>query len=161
VEAIAIAAVGYDLETAAHLIPILHKLQRKESMAAITQKIGPWRDSIRNCSPGTGVGQTPSSNTQTSTSGMDRRKRQRDLRSGDTSRDRDQNDSSDDDHDDPDPKRVKGNAENGRELPRLACFFNKRDPAKYRVRHDATEGLERTQYRTCEGPGFATIQRLK
>ena len=38
----------------------------------------------------------------------------------------------------------------------FACPFNKYDPRRYRI--SQTTG---TRYRTCPGPGFATIARLK
>ena len=42
------------------------------------------------------------------------------------------------------------------ESPRFACPFHKYDPIRYSV-NNTTEG----KYRTCAGPGFPTVSRLK
>ncbi len=43
----------------------------------------------------------------------------------------------------------------------LACPFHKYDPVKYGVQHDDSAFGRIDMYRTCIGPGFKTIQRLK
>lgn len=152
-------------ELAAYLIPIFHKLQYTETLANITQKIDSWHTSINRCSPGTGAGQTPSSNARSPDGNGSARKRRRGLGS-DRPIKESQDDDADDDDDDEDNQDSKGAGEDGDggasgELPRLACPFNKVDPVKYGIQHGACESNAKSQYRICAGPGFTTIQRLK
>jgi hypothetical protein len=167
-EAIILEALQGDLPFAAKLIPILHQHLYSERATSTAQKVSPWRYGIKNCSPGAGRSnseQTSSSNARASDSTGNPRKRQRRMGSQDQGLERDE-DNEDDDEDGNEkrrPNEADGNAHdsNGPEIPRLACPFHKRDPAYYGIRHGATQNSKKTDYRSCAGPGFKSIQRLK
>ncbi|KUJ09930.1 uncharacterized protein LY89DRAFT_740342 [Mollisia scopiformis] len=165
-EALVLKTVGGDLELAAYLIPIFHKMQYTDQLANITQKVDSWHNAlaINKCSPGTGAGQTPSSNARSPDGNGRAQKRRRGLGS-DRPIKESQDEDPDDDEDDDDNQDSKGAGEDGEggvntELPRLACPFNKVDPIKYGI-HGVTDNSGKSQYRICAGPGFANIQRLK
>jgi hypothetical protein len=62
-----------------------------------------------------------------------------------------------------DPKKLKGNEPDGKSGGDLllACPFWKLNPAKYNAHYHPDANSRRGKYRTCEGPGFTDIQRLK
>jgi hypothetical protein len=161
-EIVVLEALGGDLVLAANLIPILHKSFYSEFSANITKKVGPWRYDVTKCSPGTeGASSEPiSSNTRSNESNP--RKRQR--RPGHLSHNRDADEEDEEDDDDENarnPKDLGGSPDTGGVLLRLACPFHKLDPTKYCIQHEAVEGSKKADYRSCEGPGFKSIQRLK
>jgi hypothetical protein len=167
-EAIILEALQGDLPFAAKLIPILHQHLYSERATSTAQKVSPWRYGIKNCSPGAGRSsseQTSSSNTRASDSTSNPRKRQRRLSSQNQGleRDEDEEDDDEDGNGKRGPKGVDGNGQesNSLELPRLACLFHKRDPARYGIQHGAAQSSKKADYRSCAGPGFKSIQRLK
>lgn len=169
IEALVLNAVGGDLELAALLIPMFHKLQYTETHTNITQKVDAWHTAVSEVPSVSSSGQTPTSNYP-STGGNDdsrdnsSRKRRRGDYSTISTADRGiGRDEEDEDDDDQEPKAGGEDEEAGviRDLPRLACPFNKSDPVKYGIRRDVTESAGKPQYRICAGPGFSTIQRLK
>ncbi len=60
-EAIVLNAFGGDLTLAARLIPVIHKSLHSELCETVIQKVNPWRDSLKKCSPGAD-GQSPEIN---------------------------------------------------------------------------------------------------
>ncbi len=79
-------------------------------------------------------------------------------------RDADEDNSGEDDEDDNrDPHGISGDPETGSRTPllRLACPYHKKNPAKYCIQHGTDDNSKKTDYRSCEGPGFKNIQRLK
>ncbi|KAE8440304.1 hypothetical protein EG329_009537 [Mollisiaceae sp. DMI_Dod_QoI] len=165
-EAMVLNALGGDLGLAAHLIPILHKSLYMESISTIKQKVDPWRNGIKSCSPGGGgPAQTPSSTAQEQESGgnINSRKRQRRHGSSNYRRDNDEEeneDEGDDDNQGSKDAKDDGEAGNFKEHLRLACPFHKNNPRKYCIQHDLAESTKKHEYRSCEGPGFTSIQRL-
>ncbi|KAG4425118.1 hypothetical protein IFR04_001685 [Cadophora malorum] len=170
VEAIILEAVGDDLELAAFLIPLMHRAYHLELNANVKQKVGPWCQELTKCSPGTdgldglGTDQTPSSTAQSNGLPPSSRKRQRTSGASRQSReaDGDEDDEDEDEDDNQDSKDNGDHAGNGNVQPvrRLACPFHKREPGKYCIQHDSANNSN-NNYRTCEGPGFKNIQRLK
>ncbi|KAL2063133.1 hypothetical protein VTL71DRAFT_6205 [Oculimacula yallundae] len=163
-EAIVIDAVGEDLELAAYLIPLLHKEYHSDLKANLRQIVGPWCQQLPKCSPGlndTGTAQTPSSTSQSNNGNGTSRKRQRRRTSSYQNRDVEDEDDEGDDLENQDPKGL-GEPESGEQphFRRLACPFDKKEPTKYCTQHGNIENSLR-EFRTCEGPGFKNIQRLK
>ena len=164
-EAIILKAVGDDLALAAHLIPILHKSLRSEFAINATEKLGSWRYGVIKSAHGSRAGGEQTSANYTTDATNNPRKRQR--RQGPKNQNRKSDDfDEDDDDDDDDPQDIKGREDDtGTEgqlpLPRLACPFHKRDPDKYNIQHGDVESSKKAEYRTCAGPGFKSIQRLK
>lgn len=167
-EAIILEAVGDDLPLAAHLIPILHRALRSDFAINANEKLGSWRYGVcKSAAQGSGAGGEQSSHDYTTDPTNNPRKRQRRQGSSKAqSRKIDDFDEDDDEDDDDDPQESKDmEDDNGtgsqQPLPRLACPFNKRFPDKYSIQHGDVEGSGKAKYRTCEGPGFKNIQRLK
>jgi hypothetical protein len=159
-------AVGDDLALAAHLIPILHRSLHSELATNATEKLGSWRYGVVKCAQGGGAdGEHTSSTGYRTDPTNNSRKRQR--RQGSTNQNRNSDDfEEEEDDDDEDPQDFKGledgtGTEGQQPLPRLACPFHKRDPAKYSIQHGDAEGSRNAEYRSCEGPGFKSMQRLK
>jgi hypothetical protein len=162
-EIVVLEALGGDLVLAATLIPILHKSFYSEVSANVTQKVGPWRYDVTKCSPRTeGTSSEPISSTHTRANESNPRKRPRLPGQINHKRDADEEDEEDDDDENTrDPKDLRGSPDTGSVLLRLACPFHKLDPTKYCIQHEAVDGSKKTEYRSCEGPGFKSIQRLK
>ncbi|KAH9209158.1 hypothetical protein DL95DRAFT_477768 [Leptodontidium sp. 2 PMI_412] len=168
-EAIVLGVLGGDLDFAACLIPFLHKTCYLNLNANVRQKVAPWCNNLTKCTPGgedTSTGQTPSSTAQSNEATGGSRKRQR--RYGSSSQNRKANDEAEEEEEDDDEENndSKGmgdpsSANNTRQVPRLACPFHKFNPSKYCIQHGSTENSKRTSYRSCAGPGFKNIQRLK
>jgi len=166
-EGLVLGALQGDRQFAAQLIPILHKYFYPEPAKGVTQKVSPWRYDVIKGSPGTG----PSSEQTSASSGHNRestssRKRQRPLMiqsNEPTGSQDDENDHSEGDGN----RRPKGANEPLQidgvlELLRLACPFNKWKPNKYGIQHEVVDSSQKTDYyRSCAGPGFKSIQRLK
>ncbi|KAG4427622.1 hypothetical protein IFR05_016896, partial [Cadophora sp. M221] len=162
-EAIVLDAFGEDLDMAAYMIPILHRACYSGISATARQKVGPWRQGLNQYSPGVDEasnGKTHESTAQNSSSNSTSHKRQR--RYGSPGRSRELNETEengdDDDEDDsqtPRAQEYSGGEHSLRPVRRLACPFNKKDPVKYRI-----QNLD-NNFRTCQGPGFKNIQRLK
>ncbi len=161
-ESVVLEALGGDLVLAAQLIPILHKSFYCEFAANITRKVAPWANGITKYSEGGSPEQTNFTVEQEKQS-SNPRKRQRRFESGKQNSREQDDDEDDEDEDEKDPNNFGNVPENVATSPvlRLACPFYKRDPEKYCIQHDATDNTKRINYRTCEGPGFNSIQRLK
>jgi hypothetical protein len=166
-----IRALDGDLSLAAHLIPILHMSVFSELTTTVTQKVGPWRRGVLTASHGlasTESEQAASSNGRIDDSTSNSRKRQRASNpSTRTTEAGDEDERNDDEHDDSDdggqdPKRRRSSPASALVplLPRLACPFYKRNPAKYSAQSTG-DSKSTTNYRACAGPGFKSIQRLK
>ncbi len=161
-ESVILEALGGDLVLAAQLIPVLHKSFYCEFAADITRKVAPWANGITKFSEGGSPAQT-SFPVEPENQSSNPRKRQRRFGSGNHNSREQDDDEDDEDEDEKDPNSFGNGTENIAASPvlRLACPFYKRDPAKYCIQHDATDNTKRINYRTCEGPGFNSIQRLK
>ena len=174
IEASVLAAFGgKDLALAAYLIPILYREKYSRSVSEIARKVGPWWFAVNNAARATGspgdVGNGSGSSRPLSGS----RKRQR--MSGSSNFNQDQNDSNCEDNDESegsggggdDGPGNRGSSQRGDDpvpLLRLACPFHKLNPDKYGVQHGQAEPADNSKkqiYRSCAGPGFRTIQRLK
>ena len=167
-ESVILEVLGNNLPLAAHLIPILHKALYTEFQTNITKKVGPWQCSITKCAVGAGTPgskQSSSSHGATNNSTHSHRKRQRFSGSGggggNRAEDREEDD--DEDGDGGNTKNPGDNSDIGPPTthPRFACPFHKQNPKKYRVQHDAVDNSKKPDYRTCAGPGFRNIPRLK
>ncbi|KAH7343059.1 hypothetical protein BKA65DRAFT_552670 [Rhexocercosporidium sp. MPI-PUGE-AT-0058] len=168
-EAIVFEVLGGDLDFAARLIPFLHKSCYLDLTADVRQKVAPWCNDLTKCTPSgedTSTGQTPPSTAQSNGAPSSSRKRQR--RYGSTSQNRKAEDQAEEEDDDEEEENngSKGmgdpsSGSNLRQVPRLACPFHKFNPSKYCIQHGSTENSKRTSYRSCSGPGFKNIQRLK
>jgi len=164
-EAMVLEVLGEDLALAAHLIPMLHKTHYLQFKKDIKLKVGPWASNVTVAATG-GVssGQSQSPDTSSGNGTGNPRKRQR--RSDGYRRNPDEEDDEEEDDDEEenrDPKGGAGNGENSspQEVPRLACPFNKENPSKYCTQHTAVDQARMVDYRTCAGPGFKSISRLK
>ena len=158
-DATVIAAVEGDLRLAAFLIPLLHRDLR----SAARTKVESWQYTAAGADSSVGGGAfgSPTSSEQSPNRS---RKRRRQSNSGGN---RGAGDDGDDDGDGDDgehPDNVSG-------LPGtldehlvlyLACPFHKQNPAKYSIQHGPLlHGHKKDFYRSCAGPGFRSIQRLK
>ena len=167
-ESVILEVLGDNLPLAAYLIPILHKAFYTEFQKSITKKVGPWQCGITKCVVGvgtTGSKQSSSSHGAANNSTHSNRKRQRFSGSGGNEGNRAE-DREEDDDEDGDGRNTKNPGDNSdigpsATHPRFACPFHKQDPMKYRVQHDAADNSKKPDYRTCAGPGFRNIQRLK
>ncbi|KAI7770992.1 hypothetical protein LZL87_004779 [Fusarium oxysporum] len=147
-EELVISATEGDFAFAASLIPMLHRYMTSR----LRSKVESWQSCAAGGSHGSVNGDSRPINTERREGQHRSRKR---GRSGsdhgeDPGEGQDENNDGSGpqqpiDHDDP-PDGVK--------LPMLACPFNKHDPAKY-------SGTADRKYRTCAGPGFKNIQRLR
>lgn len=149
-------AVGYDLTTAAFLIPQLYsKLYLERSPA-----VGVWASVSTQCP---GQSESPSRNTATSqsppkgssnTNGK-KRKSCQDKSDGDLGESQDENEDGDKDQT---LKRARASSNN--DAVRYACPFHKWKPDKYNAFYEANE-VGRPRYGACQGPGFSNLSRLK
>lgn len=159
IEAIVMEELGSDLALAAHLIPILHGMFYSEMQASVKQKVGPWRNGIVSCTMGGGSANPPTSRDNWSQSTANPRKRQRSSNQEDQEGEEEEDDDEEngDSKDFGTPSGIRTASQN----PNLACPFYKLDPIKYSTQHNTAETANNTKYRTCQGPGFNSIQRLK
>lgn len=138
--------VGYDFALAASLIPILHIMAHQDHMSAITRGAG--EADRKNAG-------TSAEGGQSSSSGGSGRKRSAD-KSGQDQDTRNHNDEDEEDgNKDHDLKRTRR-----QKSPRLACPFHKWMPEKYNMYYEADQSGT-PKFRTCHGPGFDNISRLK
>lgn len=170
-EPIVLAAVGNDLELAAYLIPIVHKMLAIEHTRDVDFKVGSWWSTMAAQTPcyppgisaldgGSPDGPSP---VFTGPQGGGRpRKRQRLSDSSKDGQGQDEDDEGDDRDKDGGSE---GCGEPGNAGPdqvmRLACPFHKFNPQKYGIQHEAIDGPKKPDYKICSGPGFRNIQRLK
>jgi hypothetical protein len=168
-EVLALKACGGDLVLAAQVIPMLHKSIYSGIAENITSKVGPWRRGITVCPPPGGrtrtSDQSSTSKTGTNESSGKSRKRQRRSSISIHDREREERDE-EDDEDDEDKRGGKGRgdtlgSDDFEPIPRLACPFHKHNPTKYSIQHGSSDNSKRISYRSCGGPGFKSIQRLK
>jgi hypothetical protein len=166
-EGLVLEALQGDLAFAAQLIPVLHKYFYSESAKGVTQKVSPWRYGVTKCSPGTGPSSeqtsSPSVQNRESTSSR-KRHRASMIQNHEPTRDKDDEDDHSEDDGNRQPKGSNGplQIDGVLELPRLACPFHKWNPEKYGIQHEAVGSSQKTDYyRSCAGPGFKSIQRLK
>jgi hypothetical protein len=145
--------VGYDSALAASLIPQLHAMLFDQRSPAVIS----WEATTTRCvansdeqAPGSSAGQSfaggPSSNGA----------QKRDRGSDDGFGDKDGN--SDDRKDERESKRAKGSQSETKTL--FACPFHKKEPSKYNSYYNY-DNDGKAVYRTCQGPGFLDIRRLK
>jgi hypothetical protein len=166
-EAIVLECLSNDLPLAAHLIPILHKTLYTQLQTNIKGKVGPWRHGVKCAAGGVeGESRRNISSQESSSSPTNHRKRQRLPDGGGSRQPGGREDDNEEDDENGDGRNVKAPEDTSsnirrQQLPRLACPFHKRDPAKYCVQHDASDNSKKLDYRTCAGPGFGNIQRLK
>lgn len=167
-EAAAIEAFGGDLDLAAFFLTNLNEVLGLHNSRDISKhKVNSWIPGIKyspNSSNTGGSGQTQSSyeSQSTSNSASQNRKRQRSVnqkhQEGRGDREEDEEDEQERDH-----KKLKesepGDKSDGGLL--LACPFRKQNPTKYNKHYHPDANSRRGKYRTCEGPGFTDIQRLK
>jgi hypothetical protein len=166
-EGVVLEALQGDRQFAALLIPVLQKHFHAESARGVTQKVSPWQQGMTKCT-GSGPSSEPASSPTGRNGGStnNSRKRQRGSMTLNNEPTRDQDDEDEFSEGDGNrrPKGANGlpPQDGVEELPRLACPFNKWNPAKYGIQHEGGESPQKTDhYRTCEGPGFKSIQRLK
>ncbi|KAJ2899238.1 uncharacterized protein MKZ38_003338 [Zalerion maritima] len=158
-ESTVIAAVGGNLALASYLIPIIHKNRNVE----YAKMIHAWQSQgVLQCSPGDNHQGSPTFSSTTAGTGSGSggsggpfKKRKR-SNSDDFGRREDEGD----DDDDGSADRASP-AEAGSTVLLLACPFHKKDPVKYSAKCGAAGGKKTKSYRTCAGPGWKTIQRLK
>lgn len=160
-EATVIAAVDGDLDLAAFLIPLIHN----NFNSTIRRKIESWRQygaaSSSADSSGSGA-HNGSASTSSNQSPTNSRKRQRLGSNGIGGENHGNEEEEEEDEDrDMNPKNREAEPQdlNSSSLM-LACPFNKLDSTKYSQHNTSGQG-KRTDYRTCAGPGFKSIQRLK
>jgi len=162
-DATIIAAVNGDLALAAVLIPFLHRDLR----SAVQSKVENWQyhaaagENVSTTGNSSAGGNGSNSSQGESPSGNKKRRRS-------DSRPRGRKDEEDDDEDNGgDDGGIDGDGHDlpgspNQALPLLACPFYKRDPQKYNIQHITSRGqAKKTDYRSCAGPGFKSIQRLK
>lgn len=168
-ESLVIEAVGTDYGLAAFLIPRLYR----DHNIALKSKVEHWRSTAAatdggSSSPPEEKHQPSSANTSPTqgSSGQHSRKRRRTNSDDGLSREKKGNWDEDDEDDGDDDERGGGKmgppstpVGSVRE-PLLACLFHKRDPIKYNAHGEMGMG-KRPKYRSCSGPGFKSIQRLK
>lgn len=153
-EAKVLQAVGHDLTLAANLIPHLHTMLRQE---------GSWSINTTQCMDGPGEqvnGTSSSYNFSGAASGGGSWRPGRQSGSDEDLGEQQENNS--EGNDERDPKRTKGSSsgDSKNKKTHLACPFNKWNPSKYNLYHNSGEGGI-PGYRSCHGPGFASIPRLK
>lgn len=148
-------AVGYDLKTAASLIPQLYSTLRSEKSTAI----GHWETRFRHCSGNDGSSSQKEVPTQNTTEGSSKNnaKKRRSLQDGSEENLGDDQDDNEEDEEQ-DRKRARNNSTDT--LVRFACPFHIWKPDKYNAFHEAYE-VGRPKYSACQGPGFSSIARLK
>ncbi|KAK9423213.1 hypothetical protein SUNI508_04507 [Seiridium unicorne] len=176
IEPIVLSAVGNDLELAAYLIPILHQQMSAETSRSVNRKVGIWQSAMMTSYGGQFVpplqtlndgttGQSSSGSYNQQSGSQVPRKRRRSS-SSDCDRDNDEDEADGDDKEDGDGEGDGGDQAGqtpgkSEELRRLACPFHKLDPKKYAIQYGVQDNHKKTDYKTCSGPGFKSIQRLK
>jgi len=159
VEAAIYQAAFPDQELAAHLISKMHGELLLGSSKKVSRKVSSWRAKITSCPTDSGTTSTEKAGTaklNSSTPSSAGSKRGRMSGSADSPFGEDEEDDIDD-NDENRRKRAKEDDIDGGLIAttqKLACPFNKMDPIKY-------SNLSGLQYRTCTGPGYATIQLLR
>lgn len=173
IEPMVLAAVGNDLELAAYLIPILHQEMSTEISRSVNRKVGIWQSTITSNGgqflPPVQVmhNGTPDQNSTGSygqASGSSGPKKRRRSNSSDCERDLDEEEGEGDEREDGDGDGESGEQPNqpGKNAQlRLACPFHKLDPKKYAIQYGAHDSHKKADYKSCSGPGFKNIQRLK
>jgi hypothetical protein len=166
-EASVLEALGHDFELAAHLIPRLHQIIYPEIALGVSSKVGSWRHAVTKFATGaesaadsgtTGSAKTPTSEAPSNNTVNEQRKRGRRQEADDESK---EDDDDDEDGEERGSKRLKDiNTGSVSKHYWLACPFHKMSPSKYGQHGPGVKG-KKGQYRTCAGPGFKSIQRLK
>ncbi|KAK3386428.1 hypothetical protein B0H63DRAFT_136532 [Podospora didyma] len=160
-ESIVISAVDGDLALAAYLIPLLHR----DVSGTLKNKVESWQctttsrgSGSSDGSPDVKVSYTDNSPGQESRASRKRRRTNSDGRGED-----DGGDDREDEDKKGGPIRLISAPQDAEELQLLlACPFHKLDPAKYGIQHGNSGGSgKKHRYRSCMGPGFKSIQRLK
>ncbi|KAL9569218.1 hypothetical protein ACKAV7_006804 [Fusarium commune] len=147
-EELVISATEGDFAFAASLIPMLHRYMTSR----LRSKVESWQSCAAGGSHGSVNGDSRPINTERREGQHRSRKR---GRSG-SDHGEDPGEGQDENNDGSGPQQPidHGDPPDGVKLPMLACPFNKHDPAKY-------SGTADRKYRTCAGPGFKNIQRLR
>jgi len=148
-EALVISAVEGDLGSAASLIPVLHKYV----ISRLRSKVESWQNCTTEGSHDSGG--NGNSGVSSGTGQQDsppRSHKRRRLGSGNSNN---PEEGGDEDNDGEGHERPADNAASpdGVQQPKLACPFHKNNPTKYSVTDK--------KYRSCAGPGFQNIQRLR
>jgi len=159
-DATVIAAVDGDLPLAAFLIPMLHRGRR---LAAKT-KVESWQYTSASGAEGSvgGDHSVSSSTADQSPSNSRKRRRQSNSRGDGGPGDEEDGDGEGDDDENPDNAGGLPGVANGPPALELACPFYKQNPGKYSTQHGPLPtGHKKDYYRSCGGPGFKSIQRLK
>jgi hypothetical protein len=166
-EAAILEAFRGDLDLAAFFLSNLNEVLGLHNSRDISkQKVTSWIPGIKYSpnSSETGSGQTQSSygSRVTSDSAEQNGKRKRSVNRKGKEGEGDHRED-EEDQGERDPKKLKGNEpgdKSGGGLL-LACPFWKLNPAKYNAHYHPDANSRRGKYRTCEGPGFTDIHRLK
>ncbi|KAF8854410.1 hypothetical protein BDZ45DRAFT_728818 [Acephala macrosclerotiorum] len=158
-EALVIQAVGGNFDLAARLIPQLHNLWYQERSAVL----GAWQPSSTQRGSSAGNGHVGSSTMHIFAAGNSGSKKGGNKASNEQQDNQDHGqDEHEEDSDDDDeigrPKKKAGSISHEKQL--LACHFHKRYPERYNAFH-TSENCGKFQYRTCAGPGFTTVRRLR
>ncbi|KAI1861501.1 hypothetical protein JX265_009468 [Neoarthrinium moseri] len=168
IEPMVLAAVGNDLKLAAYLIPIIYQEMSADASRRINRKVGHWQSMVashggqfppQSDALGNGAPAQTNSGSFNQQSRGNPLKRARRSSSSDCGKDVDEEDGDGDEKEDGDGDR-QGDGPPGKsaQLPRLACPFHKLNPQKYAIQHEVQESQH---YKSCSGPGFKSIQRLK
>jgi hypothetical protein len=147
-EELVLSVVEGDLTFAASLIPALHRYMRSR----LRSKVESWQ----SCAAGGSHNSSHKSNSVLSSSSK-QHDSPANSRKRKTSLDRGENpgEGEDEDKDGEGRQHADNIASSDRaKQPMLACPFNKRNPTKYCANYHI-------KYRTCAGPGFRNIQRLR
>ncbi|KAK4183719.1 hypothetical protein QBC35DRAFT_442830 [Podospora australis] len=168
-ESLVISAVDMDYSLAAFLIPRLYR----DYNVALKSKVENWRSTAAatdggSSSPSEEKHQASSANTSPTQGSPGQHSRKRRRTNSDDGLSREKKGNWDDDEEEDGEDEGRGGGKMGppstplgsvRE-PLLACLFHKRDPIKYNAHGEMGVG-KRPKYRSCSGPGFKSIQRLK
>jgi hypothetical protein len=162
-EAAALEAFSGDLDLAAFFLSNLDEILGLHNSRDISrQKVCSWIQYSPNSSEASSrKTQSSYASHATSNSAGQNRKRQRSVNPN-YPEGRRERDEEEDDQQERDPKKPKENehgATDGDVL--LACPFWKKDPNKYNKHYLSDTNTRMNKYGRCEGPGFATMQRLK
>jgi len=163
-DATVMAAVDGDYPLAAFLIPLLYRNLHRDPQSAARTKVESWQYTAASGTESSAGGDHFASSSSPDPPARNSRKRRRQSVSGG---DRDPGDDEDEDGDgddgqNPDNSNGRPEAPDGQPVLYLACPFHKLNPSKYATQYGhLSPGRKKDYYRSCAGPGFKSIQRLK
>ena len=159
-EATVIAAVDGDLDLAAFLIPLIHN----NFNSTIRRKVETWRQyGTASSSAGSGGSgaQNGSASASPNQSPPASRKRQRLNSNGGGAGSHENEEEEEEEDGEMNPRNTDTSPQDlVTSSLMLACPFHKLDCIKYSQHNTSGQG-KRHDFRTCAGPGFKSIQRLK